>query len=120
MKFLKEVLAWLKYILPFAIIMFFKKSKASELAYTHFLDPAESAKLDVFIANAKRPDWDEDDCLSARMFATELLNNRNIVDLYNLPEHYFCLVSDELLLNSIAAVNLISKKLANEQARRGV
>lgn len=117
---MKKILVWLKYLLPLAIILFFKKSKASELAYTNFLEPIEAAKQDDFLQVAKRPDWNEDDCLSAKMFANELLLSRTIFDLYNLPDHYFHLVNDDLLLNAQAAFGVISKKLSSEQARRGI
>jgi hypothetical protein len=117
---MRKLLAWLKYLLPLAIVFLFKKSKASELTYSHFLDPAEAEKRDEFLASAKRPDWNEDDCYSAKLFVQELFNARAIVDLNDLPLHYFHLVDDTFLLGAKASVDGLAKKLADEKVRRGI
>jgi hypothetical protein len=117
---MRKILAWLKYLLPLAIIFLFKKSKASELTYSHFLDPAESEKLDDFLASAKRPDWNEDDVFSAKRFIEQLFGARELVDLNELPIHYFYLVDDTFLLGAKLSVDRLAKKLADEKARRGI
>lgn len=117
---MKKFFRWLKYLLPLVIIFLFKKSKASEFAYTYYLNPEEAARRDDFLQGAKRPDWNEDDCLSAKTFACDLLQAKELTEANSLPIFYFHLLHDTDILSAAATIDSLSRKLNNEKARRGI
>lgn len=117
---MKKILRWLKYLLPLAILLMFKKSKASTESFTHFLTPATEKQKDDFLLEAKRSDWNEDDVYSAKLFIQELLGARTFFDINSLPAHYLALIDDTFLLDSKTEVDLLAKKLADERTRRGI
>lgn len=100
--------------------MVVNRPQPSELSKAYFITPEEAKKRDKFLADAKRPDWNEDDCLSAKMFVTDLITARTLTEIDELPQHYFCLLNDDTLLNAFNSTTRLLKKLDNEKVRRGV
>jgi hypothetical protein len=125
MSFFKALLIWLSRLIFGARALPAKAQakalSASNEAVVYFADdPVLTKQKDDFLAGAKRPDWNEEDVYSAKIYAQELFDSRALVDLDSLPAHYFNLIDDANLLESKASVDRLAKKLADEIARRGV
>lgn len=112
-----KILNWLKLLLPVFILLLFKKrARASDVV--HFLDPVNVKQKEEFLTAAKRGDWDEKDCMSAKRFILALIEDRSHFDLVNLPPFYFHLLDDDTLNGFAQMQAIIGKKLQDEIARR--
>jgi hypothetical protein len=115
MSFLKALLIWLAQILfgrPVAQAL-----PASREAVSFFSDPATAKLKQDFLENAKRPDWNDDDCLSAKVFVEDMLANDRR-QYIALPIYYDYLLDDVTIDEALNVAQDVSARLTSEKQRR--